>query len=65
MALPLSIEKRVALKTRRKNKQKSPTNVGTSASQDAHPNDQVTIDLERIGTNFATKFLIFNIHGTL
>ena len=65
LAPPLSPLKRVGPKIRRKNKQKSPTNVETSACQEAHPHDQVSTDLEMIGTNSATKLLIFNIHGTL
>ena len=56
--------KRVGLKTRRKNKQKSLTNVKTNASQETHPHDQVSTDLGMIGTNSTTKLLIFNIHAT-
>ena len=64
-ALPLSPLKGMRAKTRRKNKQKSATNVETSASHGALPDDQVSTDLGVIGTNSATKLLIFNIHGTL
>ena len=64
-ALPLSPLKGVRAKTRRKKKQKSATNVETSASQGTLPDDQVSTELEVIGTNSATKLLIFNIHGTL
>ena len=39
MALPLSPEKKIAPKTRSKNKEKSLTNLGTSANEDAHPKD--------------------------
>ena len=62
---PLSPLKKIGLKTRRKKKQRSLTNVVTSSSQEAHPHDHVSTDLRMIGTNSATKLLIFNIHGTL
>ena len=56
---------RVGAKTRGKKKQKSPTIVETSVSQDASQHDKVSTDLRLIGTNSATKLLIFNVHGTL
>ena len=62
---PLSPLKRVETKSRRKKTPKSPTNVETSASQEAHAHDKVSTDLGLIGTNSPTKLLIFNIHGTL
>ena len=65
LAPPLSPQKRVRPKARRNNKQKSSTNVRTSANQEVHPHDQVSPDLGMIGTISTTKLLIFNIHGTL
>jgi hypothetical protein len=66
MAPPLSPQKRVTpTKPRRKNKPNSPNRVGGSGSQEAHPTDQVSSDIERMGTNFPVKLLIFNVHGTL
>jgi hypothetical protein len=62
---PSSPLKRKGPKTRGKKKQKVPTNVGSSANEEAHPHDQVSTDLGMLGTNSATKLLIFNIHGTL
>ena len=52
-------------KRRRKPKHHSPTKVGGSASQEAHPGEQVSIDIERFGTISPVKLLIFNVHGTL
>ena len=56
---------RVGPKTRGKKKQKSPTILETSACQDASLHEQVSNSLGKIGTNSATKLLVFNIHGTL
>ena len=66
MAPPLSPGKKVPpTKPRRKNKNHSPSKVGGSGSQEAHPNDQVSSDIERIGAQNPVKLLIFNVHGTL
>ena len=66
MAPPLSFGKRATPpKPRRKNKHHSPSRVGGSGSQEAHPREQVSSDIERIGTHFSVKLLIFNVHGTL
>ena len=65
MAPPLSPRKRDPPTPRRKNKPHSPNRVGGSGSQEAHPIDQVSSDIERIGNNCPVKLLIFNVHGTL
>ena len=52
-------------KARKKKKHNSPTRVGASASQEVPPSDQVSSDIERIGTHFPPKLVIFNVHGTL
>ena len=66
MAPPLSPGKRATpTKPRRKNKHHSPNRVGGSGSQEAHPREQVSSDIERIGTHLPVKLLIFNVHGTL
>jgi hypothetical protein len=66
MALPLSPGKKAhPMRPRRKNKAHSPNKVGGSGSQEAHPNDQVSSDIERFGAQNPVKLLIFNVHGTL
>ena len=65
LARPLSPLKQGGPKSKKKKTPKSPPNVETSLSQEAHAHDKVSTDLGLIGTNSATKLLIFNIHGTL
>ena len=65
LAPPLSPLKRGGPKSRKKKTPKSPPIVETSASQEAPTHDKVSTKLGLSGTNFATKLLIFNIHGTL
>jgi hypothetical protein len=66
IAHPLSPKKRLTpKKPRKKEKHNSPTKVGGSASENVYPSDQVSSDIERVGTHFPTKLLIFNVHGTL
>ena len=65
MALPLSPRNKGITTKPRKNKHHSPNIVGGSGSQKAHLRDQVSSDIERIGTHFLVKLLIFIVHDAL